>query len=339
MRRRPAAEQTDDPGQDSFLDIVANIVGILIILIMVVGVQAKDALVEAAVAGAEDSVTSKAEVHAATTEAVGLQTALRSTATAIGQVEQQIALRADAQSQLNAAVQQLEDKLAAQRSELTAEQQAIFDLRRQKDAAESELAKLDRLKSTVENYEQPPEVLKHLPTPMAKTVFGKEIHYRLLGGRLTRVPMNQFIEIIRNQFKLKIWKLKEASQVTETAGPIDGFNLKYTIRRVDFVAQTSAGPTRRQGVEVAGIVLLPVAANLGEPLEYALREGSVFQQQLAKLNPRQTTITVWTYPDSFDQFRNLKEHLFERGFLSAGRPMPEGYPIGASPDGRRSAAQ
>ena len=39
MKRRLAT--TDDmPGQDSFLDVVANIVGILIILVMVVGVRA-----------------------------------------------------------------------------------------------------------------------------------------------------------------------------------------------------------------------------------------------------------------------------------------------------------
>ena len=42
-RRQTAAE----PGQDSFLDIVANLVGILIILVMIVGAQAKDAMVQA----------------------------------------------------------------------------------------------------------------------------------------------------------------------------------------------------------------------------------------------------------------------------------------------------
>ena len=38
----------DAPGQDSFLDIVANLVGILIILVMVIGARATDAMVEAA---------------------------------------------------------------------------------------------------------------------------------------------------------------------------------------------------------------------------------------------------------------------------------------------------
>ena len=46
MRRRQKPN-LEGPGQDSFLDIVANLVGILIILVMVVGVRAKDAMVQA----------------------------------------------------------------------------------------------------------------------------------------------------------------------------------------------------------------------------------------------------------------------------------------------------
>ena len=38
MRRR-ARQIADEPGQDSFLDIVANLVGILIILVMIVGLE------------------------------------------------------------------------------------------------------------------------------------------------------------------------------------------------------------------------------------------------------------------------------------------------------------
>ena len=41
---RKASQHAHEPGQDSFLDIVANLVGILIILVMVVGARAKDAM-------------------------------------------------------------------------------------------------------------------------------------------------------------------------------------------------------------------------------------------------------------------------------------------------------
>ena len=40
--------QSLEPGQDSFLDVVANLVGILIILIAVIGVQTKQAIIDQA---------------------------------------------------------------------------------------------------------------------------------------------------------------------------------------------------------------------------------------------------------------------------------------------------
>ncbi len=60
---------------------------------------------------------------------------------------------------------------------------------------------------------------------------------------------------------------------------------------------------------------------------------------LKHADPDRTTVTVWVYPDSFNQFRTLKAELFRRRFLTAGRPLPEGHPIGGSPDGSRSASQ
>ena len=45
MRRREEIDDTQ--GYDSFLDIVANLVGILLILIIVIGAQAADAMISA----------------------------------------------------------------------------------------------------------------------------------------------------------------------------------------------------------------------------------------------------------------------------------------------------
>ena len=55
--RRTRRPQTEAPGQDSFLDVVANLVGILIILVMVVGARAKDAWVESGDKSVSSSVT------------------------------------------------------------------------------------------------------------------------------------------------------------------------------------------------------------------------------------------------------------------------------------------
>ena len=55
--------------------------------------------------------------------------------------------------------------------------------------------------------------------------------------------------------------------------------------------------------------------------------------------PQSTTITIWVYPDSFGYFHDLKHVLYDEGYLTAARPMPDGQAIGGSPRGTRSAAQ
>jgi hypothetical protein len=95
----------------------------------------------------------------------------------------------------------------------------------------------------------------------------------------------------------------------------------------------------QQRVELDRFTLVPIRDDLGEPLQQAMSEGSEFRDLLKRLDPDRTTVTVWVYPDSFDQFRTLKAELFRRGFLTAGRPLPEGHPIGGSPDGSRSVSQ
>jgi hypothetical protein len=85
--------------------------------------------------------------------------------------------------------------------------------------------------------------------------------------------------------------------------------------------------------------LLPVSGNLGEPVEQAILPTSILMQTLRNRSPDNTTVTVWTYPDSFGDYRTLKKALFERGFATAARPLPSGVLIGGSPHGSKSVAQ
>jgi hypothetical protein len=78
---------------------------------------------------------------------------------------------------------------------------------------------------------------------------------------------------------------------------------------------------------------------MGESIQAALQDGSQLQSILASHPPNNSTITVWTYPDSFNEFRKLKQELFKRGYVTAARPLPDDHPIGGSPEGSRSAAQ
>jgi len=71
----------------------------------------------------------------------------------------------------------------------------------------------------------------------------------------------------------------------------------------------------------------------------ALGPASEFRGRIANCRPQNTTVTIWVYPDSFDDFRALKAELFRLGYLTAARPMPMGEPIAGSPSGHRSAAE
>ena len=151
--------------------------------------------------------------------------------------------------------------------------------------------------------------------------------------------VHEVVEDDRADAPHNVWKLKEATAITETLGPVGGFRMKYTLRRVQHVSPVGGGLAVQQRVELDRFILEPIQEDLGAPLEQALQEGSEFLEMLRRADPDRTTITVWVYPDSFNQFRTLKAELFRRRFLAAGRPMPEGHPIGGSPDGSRSAAQ
>ena len=341
MSRRMRKPQ-QEPGQDSFLDIVANLVGILIILVMVVGVRAKDAMVavkqtpEVDVAEVEQLAD---DARVAGSAATAVETDVHKVQSKIKRVDMEIAYRRRERDRTLQLLKTVELGLSEQRGELSETERERVELERELATARGRFEDLKQTKHQIENTEPPSETIEHLPTPMAKTVFGKEINLRLRGGRIAYVPMDELVAQFKGEAPQKVWKLKQTPVITEVIGPMHGFRLKYTLKTVSRSVPTRNGTVARQSVELDHYELLPVQDDLGDPLEDALRDGGQVDLILAGQRPQQTTITVWVYPNSFDDFRRLKEHLFQRGFLTAGRPLPEGVPIGGSPNGTRSAAQ
>jgi hypothetical protein len=50
-------------------------------------------------------------------------------------------------------------------------------------------------------------------------------------------------------------------------------------------------------------------------------------------------VTFWVYPDSFGLFRQLRDYLYERDLVVAGRPLPPAMPIMISRHGTVSRGQ
>jgi multidrug efflux pump subunit AcrA (membrane-fusion protein) len=334
--------QTDaaEPGFDSFLDIVANLVGIRVILIMVIGVRAQDAWVTSAKSPATPAEpVALPDVEAPKALVASLGTDLASISRHFSRLDSQLAQQQTQRDRLRQSLSARGTELDQQQARLQAARRRQAELTEDEKAAEALLAGLQRQQYEVESSVAEPIILEHHPTPLAKTVFGGEEHFRLMAGRLAHVPLNQLTDQLKSEARLKVWKLENAARITEVIGPMEGFRLQYTLVRREQRVQTPAGTARRTVVELDRFVLVPAHENLGEPLEAALQPGSIFHQQLRQLNPSEVTITVWTYPDSYPEFRQLKEHLRQRGYLTAARPLPQGHPIGGSPDGSRSAAQ
>ena len=347
MRRTHVDDAAENvSGQDSFLDIVANIVGILILLVVVVGVRASQhidktvTLKESAHEPARDAGSPVAKVWPAMQQVLGSQRDLKELIRQMINVRQEALLRDEERLQLNTYVAAVEQELEKQRSELSREEQHDFDLRRELHDAQNTLNELTRKQVALLTRAPEVEELENIPTPLAQTVSGEEVHLRLAGGRVAFIPLDDLLSELRNHAERNFWQLRDRNSVVSTVGPLGGFRLRYRLEKKRYAVRGISG-TRQQGslVQLTRWELLPEVLEIGEPLKQALQPNSDLMHVLKGHRPQSTTITVWTYADSFGEFRELRQGLFSLGFGIAGRPLPDGIRIGGSPSGTKSVTQ
>jgi hypothetical protein len=348
--RRSSQNQAEAPGQDSFLDVVANLVGILIILIIVVGAATQKAFVQQLATAARNAVASgkadakpadtglnEDEVEAARAAAAAVEQDIYRTDERLREQQRELAFRRLERDKTLTMLTTVRRALDDRKAKLDQPAQEDLERKLALDEARRELAELDKVNGILAKQAPPKGIIEHLPTPMAKTVFGKEIHLRLAGNRLSIVPWDALVEQLKADAPKKIWRLRETESFTESLGPIDNFWMRYTMKRTE-VTLPGRGAVQ-QRAELDRFVLGPVDESVGEPVEQVFRDQSEFATLVRSLDPNRATITIWVYPDSFQHYRAFKKYLFDRGFLTAARPLPEGHPIGGSPDGSRSAAE
>ncbi len=205
--------------------------------------------------------------------------------------------------------------------------------------ARSRLEILNQQREAIEKSPAASEQIESYNTPLGHTVVGREVHFQLSHGRVAYVPLNELVERASEDIKHKAYKLSERPELTDTVPPIQGFRLTYTIRlRPPTTAEIEESHSQRPRIEDR-VVLTPVADNLGEPIDEALHPVSQFHEVLASRRAKDATITLWTYPGSFDDFRRLKKELYRLGFPVAARPLPDGVPISGSSQGSKSTAE
>ncbi len=324
---RPRTESTEGFGSDSFLDIVCNMVGIIILLVLVVGLRIRDAPLSLAA----DATAAEPAPGAAPPPAD------------VRILEQQMGQQRSALVASEAARQSLEGQLHATRQAALRQEQANRHaqqhvIQRQQSHSQLEAAvqarrqQLEALRLAVQSVPgaQPAKMVQveAYPAPVSKTVDNDEAHFQVLGDRVVHVPFAALVDKFKLDARGKVQASPHSTEIEAVVGPIGDFNLRYVLNQV--------GHGR---FALERFSFIPASNRLGESAAEALAPSSQFRRVLASYDPNRTTITFWTYEDSFDTFRQLRKEVYLLGYSVASRPLPIGQLISGSPDGTKSAAQ
>jgi hypothetical protein len=333
-RRIP--ENTEAINADSFLDIVASVVSIMIIMVVMEGTRIKNTPIQVAIPGDPLTAELEKDMH----EEQTLQSDIINATEQIGVIKREAAGQMLNRDMLATTVAALEQKIEEHRRHLDEQKRQQFDLARSLSDARLRLDEFAKAREQAATAESAPIVVENYPTPISRPVDSDEAHFQLSGGAIIHIPLEELMQQFQDDARRKAYKLMNLPEISETIGPVDGFRLKYTLERRD-TSPEEAKSTGRMGsyVQLKKWTLIPVVDALGEPPDVALNEGSAFRKALAKLRPGQHTVTIWTYEDSFAAFRQIRKELYRLGFTAAARPLPIGQPISGSPDGSKSAAQ
>jgi hypothetical protein len=338
---------------DSFVDIVANVLGIIIRLILVVWVGARS----------YSSVQEMAKpLSAPRAEAFGIERP--------EPLEQQLSAHrrelALAQERLLEELRQLQQSkaeemlaqkqltsLASRRRELEMESAGLVTTGSRQDVARTLALSSAEMRRRSQKLVEEIRTLDQLPpaknalryrTPISRPVQSEELLFECHNGRLTFIDIVALLGQVRQGMDEKGKLLRNSWEVSDVTSPVGAFRLRYTVERERGLldALGEGAPAAGSGGFRYGVSewqIEPVAFIRGEAAETALKAGSEFHQIVDAIDPQQTAVTFWVYPDSFELFRRLRDCLYVRDVVVAGRPLPEGVPIGSSRRGTVSRGQ
>lgn len=340
----PRAESEDvTPGGDSFLDIIANMVGILIILVMVVGVRAgKGALAPSPPAvetvSAEDLEGRVAELRR---QSLLQREEIVQTAARAQNAYQETSLVDRQRHEMEVLRAQAEGELAERREQLDAARQREFDVQREINEAQIELSRLTQQQLQLVSQPLDVEEIESTPTPIASTVKEEAIYVRIKHGNISVVPVVELRSLVfgGESRDYLVGALRQRHEAADLFGPVDGFRLRFRVERYAEAVPGTVGPGMARVSNVMSAELLPEADDVGQPMEQALLPGSPLMRALSRRPANTTPVLAWVYPDSYDELRSLKKALWERDIALAVWPVDQNQPIVMSTNGSRAEAQ
>ena len=341
---------------DSFLDVVTNVVGIIIRLILVawVGGRSYSALMQREI---DDGAMTTPAVNAALkADDDPLSAQIRAT-------QQQLdAAKAKLQARLQelGLAEQRGRAVQAQLTSLSRERQTLDRQREDLAHTDSDKAKSMRLAALsmdelrqrqkqllddLKKLEAEPGPKKELRfrTPVSRSVEADEVFFECRGGRVTFIDLQAFLQEVRGTLDDRVAQLRTSWRVDDVTRPVGAFRLRYVIEREPDAVESFGGagkPRSESGFRygLTSWVVEPMTLQHGEARDAALQPSSDFRRLVDSLDPS-TVVTFWVYPDSFALFRELRDYLYGRGLEVAGRPLTDDAPIAASRHGTSSRGQ
>ena len=274
-----AREKNDDIefGSDSFLDVVANIVGILIILIVVAGIKAGAAPVNvervadylkkhvAPAAGKAIESAAPAPSKAVTRERPVVQAPLVIPASPelLREAEkiktQLAALESDDQTaaakvqtaasddkEIERRIAKVKRAIDEEMSELTQEQKKLVDAESRLEHEKTGLLQVEVDVQKAQAQKPAVKTLRHKLTPVSRMIQGKELHYQLLNNRVAYLPIQELMEQMRQSLTDQRSRLYREGFLQGQVGPILGFRMDFIAR----VRRLSTIDELRQGSSV-----------------------------------------------------------------------------------------
>jgi hypothetical protein len=339
---------------DSFLDVVANVVGIIIRLILVVwiGARSYSSIQQEAVppepppAVAEDDAEPSDEPDPLTGELAAERKQLAEAEAALRRQLAQLDLVREKVQLTDRDLAQLAERRRALADDRAGIERGSQEAKKSAQAtalsADELRERLRRLTEEVKAVQAQPSAKKvvRYRTPVSKPVEAEELLFECNKGRVTFIDIGALVDDVKRGMREKGEALRTTWEVTDVVGPVGPFQLRYTLERErDSFPGATPDTIGSYRYGLSAWYVEPVTEVRGETLEQALKPTSEFRQIADHLDPQYAAVTFWVYPDSFSLYRQLRDYLYERELVVAGRPLPEGAHIASTRHGTVSRGQ